>query len=147
MKYKFKAPKLKPKWFGPYIVKHGFPSGYVELYDKHGGSFIVNCHRIKLYYDKDQMNIISVESPEESEYEAITFMAPHPESFKEKMPWAHEKGFIYDALPRAWKKVTLEDIDETGEGIVVGNILYVTTRKFGSFSKSYQNLLFTVYYS
>ena len=57
MKYKFKAPKLKPKWFGPYIVKHGFPSGYVELYDKLGGSFIVNGHRIKLYYDKEQLNL------------------------------------------------------------------------------------------
>ncbi|GKA73574.1 hypothetical protein Tco_0779876 [Tanacetum coccineum] len=42
-KYKFKAPKLISKWYGPFVVKHGFPSGYVELYDKYGGSFIVNA--------------------------------------------------------------------------------------------------------
>jgi hypothetical protein len=121
MKYKFKAPKLKPKWLGPYIVKHGFPSGYVELYDSHGESFIVNGHRVKLYYDKEQLNKISTEYPPDSEYEAITFMAPHMEN----IPWAHDKGFIYDALPRAWEKVVVEDIDKTGEGIVIGNVLYV----------------------
>ncbi|GJX16454.1 reverse transcriptase domain-containing protein [Tanacetum coccineum] len=33
-KYKFKAPKLRSKWYGPFIVKHGYPSRYVELYDK-----------------------------------------------------------------------------------------------------------------
>lgn len=126
MKYKFKAPKLKPKWFGPYVVKHGFPSGYVELYDKHGGSFIVNGHRIKLYYDKEQLNVISNEEiSSEFEYKAITFMAPH----KEMVPWAHSNGFIYDALPRAWENVKLENIDETGEGIVIRNVLYIPKRK------------------
>ena len=85
MKYKFKSPKLKPKWFGPYIVKRGFPSGYVELFDKQGGSFIVNGHRIKLYYDKEQMNEISIkEIPLESEYESITFLTPFPTDYKEK---------------------------------------------------------------
>ena len=127
MKYKFKAPKLKPKWFGPYIVKHGFPSGDVELYDKHGGSFIVNGHRIKLYYDTEQLNVISDEGmPLDDDYEAITFMAPH----KEMVPWGHTTGFIYDALPRAWEKVTLEDIDETGKGIVIGNVLYIPKKNF-----------------
>ena len=125
MKYKFKALKLKPKWFGPYVVKHGFPSGYVEIYDKQGGSFIVNGHRIKLYYDKEQLNAISGEEIQpDSEYEAITFMAPH----KGLVPWAHKNGFIYDALPRAWEKVTLENIDETGEGIVIGNVVYISKK-------------------
>ncbi|GJS20040.1 reverse transcriptase domain-containing protein [Tanacetum coccineum] len=55
-KYKFKAPKLRSKWYGPFIVKHGFPSGYVELYDKHGGSFIANGNRIKLHHDDEQLN-------------------------------------------------------------------------------------------
>ncbi|GJR93022.1 reverse transcriptase domain-containing protein [Tanacetum coccineum] len=52
-KYKFKALKLRPKWCGPFIVKHGYPSGYVELYDKHVGSFMVNGHRVKLYHDEE----------------------------------------------------------------------------------------------
>nr|GEY59617.1 reverse transcriptase domain-containing protein [Tanacetum cinerariifolium] len=55
-KYKFKDPKLKSKWYGPFVVKHGFPSGYVELYDKHRGSFIVNGHRVKLYHHEEQLN-------------------------------------------------------------------------------------------
>ncbi|GKB36548.1 reverse transcriptase domain-containing protein [Tanacetum coccineum] len=59
-KYKFKAPKLRSKWYGPFIVKHGYPSGYVELYDKHGGSFIVNGHRVKLYHDGEQLNELTI---------------------------------------------------------------------------------------
>nr|GEY69031.1 reverse transcriptase domain-containing protein [Tanacetum cinerariifolium] len=60
-KYKFKAPKLISKWYGLFIVKHGYPSGYVELYDKHGGNFIVNGHRVKLYQDEEQLNELSIE--------------------------------------------------------------------------------------
>ncbi|GKA51640.1 hypothetical protein Tco_0744836, partial [Tanacetum coccineum] len=52
-KYKFKTTKLGSKWYGPFMVKHDFPSGYVELYDKHEGSFIVNGHRVKLYHDEE----------------------------------------------------------------------------------------------
>ncbi|GJS42956.1 reverse transcriptase domain-containing protein [Tanacetum coccineum] len=52
-KYKFKAPKLISKWYGLFMVKHGFPYGYVELYDKHRGSFIVNGLRVKLYHDEE----------------------------------------------------------------------------------------------
>nr|GEV67513.1 reverse transcriptase domain-containing protein [Tanacetum cinerariifolium] len=54
-KYKFKAPKLKSKYYGPFMVKHGFLSSYVELYDKHGGSFIINGHRVKLYHDEGKL--------------------------------------------------------------------------------------------
>ncbi|GJS29230.1 reverse transcriptase domain-containing protein [Tanacetum coccineum] len=52
-KYKFKQPKLKSRWFGPYVVKHQYPSGYVELYGKDGKTFIVNGHRLKLYHEED----------------------------------------------------------------------------------------------
>ncbi|GJR00875.1 hypothetical protein Tco_0523859 [Tanacetum coccineum] len=52
-KYKFKQPKLRSRWLGPYVVKHQYPSGYVELYGKDGKTFIVNGHRLKLYHDKD----------------------------------------------------------------------------------------------
>ncbi|GJS99426.1 reverse transcriptase domain-containing protein [Tanacetum coccineum] len=60
-KYKFKAPKLRSEWYGPFMVIHGFPSGYVDLYDKHGGSFIVNGHRVKLCHDKEQLNELASE--------------------------------------------------------------------------------------
>nr|GEW19429.1 reverse transcriptase domain-containing protein [Tanacetum cinerariifolium] len=33
-KYKLKQPKLISRWLGPYVVKHQYPSGYVELYGK-----------------------------------------------------------------------------------------------------------------
>ncbi|GJV14296.1 reverse transcriptase domain-containing protein [Tanacetum coccineum] len=52
-KYKFKQPKLRSRWLGPYIVKYQYPSGYVELYGKDGKTFIVNGHRIKLYHEED----------------------------------------------------------------------------------------------
>jgi hypothetical protein len=67
--------------------------------------------------------------PPETEYEAITFMTPFPKTYKEMLPWAHEKGFIYDALPRGWEKVKLENINETGEGIVIENMVYVPRKK------------------
>ncbi|GJR16082.1 reverse transcriptase domain-containing protein [Tanacetum coccineum] len=52
-KYKFKQPKLKSRWLGPYVVKHQYPSGYVKLYGKDGKTFIVNGHRLKLYHEED----------------------------------------------------------------------------------------------
>ncbi|GJW88396.1 reverse transcriptase domain-containing protein [Tanacetum coccineum] len=41
---------------GPYVVKHQYPSGYVELYGKDGKTFIVNGHRLKLYHEKEDYN-------------------------------------------------------------------------------------------
>ena len=55
-KYKFKQPKLRSRWLGPYVVKHQYPSGYVELYGKDGKTFIVNGHRIKLYHEEEEYN-------------------------------------------------------------------------------------------
>ncbi|GJZ02687.1 reverse transcriptase domain-containing protein [Tanacetum coccineum] len=52
-KYKFKQPKLRSRWLGPYVMKHQYPSGYVELYGKDGKIFIVNGHRLKLYHEED----------------------------------------------------------------------------------------------
>ncbi|GJR87290.1 reverse transcriptase domain-containing protein [Tanacetum coccineum] len=52
-KYKFKQPKHRSRWLGPYIVKHQYPSGYVEIYGKDGKTFIVNGHQLKLYHEED----------------------------------------------------------------------------------------------
>nr|GEV01669.1 reverse transcriptase domain-containing protein [Tanacetum cinerariifolium] len=52
-RYKFKQPKLRSRWLGPYVVKHQYPSGYVELYRKYGNTFIVNVHRLKSYHEED----------------------------------------------------------------------------------------------
>ncbi|GKA34486.1 reverse transcriptase domain-containing protein [Tanacetum coccineum] len=46
-------PKLRSRWLGPYVVKHQYPSGYVELCGKDGKTFIVNDHRLKLYHEED----------------------------------------------------------------------------------------------
>ncbi|GJW52025.1 reverse transcriptase domain-containing protein [Tanacetum coccineum] len=55
-KYKFKQPKLRSCWLGSYVVKHQYPSGYVELYGKDGKKFIVNGHRLKLYHEEEDYN-------------------------------------------------------------------------------------------
>ncbi|GJZ66099.1 reverse transcriptase domain-containing protein [Tanacetum coccineum] len=55
-KYKFKQPKLRSRWSGPYVVKHQYPSGYVELYGKDGKIIIFNGHRLKLYHEKEYYN-------------------------------------------------------------------------------------------
>ncbi|GJY58145.1 reverse transcriptase domain-containing protein [Tanacetum coccineum] len=67
-KYKFKAPKLRSKWYGPFVVKHGFLSGYIKLYDKHGGSFIVNGNRVKLYHDEEQITELNVRTRQNESY-------------------------------------------------------------------------------
>nr|GEZ72617.1 reverse transcriptase domain-containing protein [Tanacetum cinerariifolium] len=101
-KYKFKAPKLRPKWCGPFIVKHGYPSGYVELYDKDRGSFIVNGHRVKLYHDEEQLNKLTIEEIhlmcEEGRMKDISFMAPFLADYRKTMPWASEKPYIYSVV-------------------------------------------------
>ncbi|GJU54806.1 reverse transcriptase domain-containing protein [Tanacetum coccineum] len=61
-KYKFKQPKLRSRWLVPYGVKHQYPSGYVELYEKDGKTFIVNDHRLKLYHEEDN-NSMEVVTP------------------------------------------------------------------------------------
>nr|GEU53231.1 reverse transcriptase domain-containing protein [Tanacetum cinerariifolium] len=97
-KYKFIAPNLRSKWYGPFIVKHDYPSEYVELYDKHGGSFIVNGHSVKLYHDEEYLNELTIEEIhlmfEEGNMKAIPFMAPFPANYRETMPWASEKPYI-----------------------------------------------------
>nr|GEY36234.1 reverse transcriptase domain-containing protein [Tanacetum cinerariifolium] len=126
-KYKFKSPKLGSKWYEPFVVKHGFPSG--ELYDKHKGSFIVNGHRVKIYHDKEQINELTTEEVhlmcEQGKMEAIPFMAPFPVNYRETTPWVVEKPFIYSVVENTCNEAKLYDLDETDEGIVNGNFLYV----------------------
>ncbi|GJR80821.1 reverse transcriptase domain-containing protein [Tanacetum coccineum] len=128
-KYKFKSPKLISKWYGPFVVKHGFPSGYVELYDKHRGSFIVNGHRVKLYHDEEQINELTTEEIhlmcEQGKMKAIPFMAPFPADYRETMLWVAEKPFIYNVVEKTCNEAKLYDLDEIGEGIVKRNFLYV----------------------
>ncbi|GJT28745.1 reverse transcriptase domain-containing protein [Tanacetum coccineum] len=50
--YKFKQLKLRSRWLRPYVVKHQYPSGYVELYGKDDKTFILNGHRLKLYHEE-----------------------------------------------------------------------------------------------
>ncbi|GKC61243.1 reverse transcriptase domain-containing protein, partial [Tanacetum coccineum] len=128
-KYKFKAPKHRSKWYGPSVVKHGFSSGFVELYDKHVGSFIVNGHRVKLYHDEEQINKLTTEEIylmcKQGKMKVIPFMAPFLADYRETMPWVTEKPFIYNVVENTCNEVMLYDLDETNEGIVKGNFLYV----------------------
>nr|XP_043637998.1 uncharacterized protein LOC122609000 [Erigeron canadensis] len=60
-KFKVKQPKLTSRWIGPYVIKHVYPSGYVELFKKDGGSFIVNGHRLKLYHEEEAVDRVTFE--------------------------------------------------------------------------------------
>nr|GEW42497.1 reverse transcriptase domain-containing protein [Tanacetum cinerariifolium] len=117
------------KWYGPFVVKYGFAFGYVELYDKHGGSFIVNGHRVKLYHDEEQINKLTTEEIhlmlEEGKMKALPLMTPFPADYRKTMPWVVEKPFIYSVVENTCNKAKLYDSDETGEGIVKGNFLYI----------------------
>ncbi|GJU34467.1 hypothetical protein Tco_1182821 [Tanacetum coccineum] len=128
-KYKFNAPKLRSKWYGPFVVKHGFLSGYVELYDKQAGSFIVNGYRVKLYHDEEQINELTTEEIhlmcEQGKMKVISFMAPFPANYNKIMPCVAEKPFIYSVVENICNDAKLYDLDETGEGIVKGNFIYV----------------------
>nr|GEV74223.1 reverse transcriptase domain-containing protein [Tanacetum cinerariifolium] len=113
------------------MVKHGFPFGYVELYDKHEGSFIVNGHRLKLYHDEEQLNELTIEEIhlmcKEGKMKAIPFMASFPTDYRKTMPWVIEKPFIYNIAENTFNKAKLCDLDETGKEIVKGNFLCVKT--------------------
>nr|GEZ76864.1 reverse transcriptase domain-containing protein [Tanacetum cinerariifolium] len=97
-KYKFKAPKLISKWHGQFIVKYGYPSGYVKLYNKHGGIFIVNGHRVKLYHDEEQLNELTTKEIhlmcEEGRMKAIPFMAPFPANYH-ALCHGHQKNHTF----------------------------------------------------
>nr|GEX71838.1 retrovirus-related Pol polyprotein [Tanacetum cinerariifolium] len=122
----FKAPKLRSKWYRLFVVKHGFSSGDVELYDKHEGSFIVNGHRVKLYNDEEQINELTTKEIylmcEQGEMKAILFMAPFLTDYRETMPWVAEKPFIYSVVENTCNEAKLYDLDETGEGIAKGKM-------------------------
>nr|GEX47455.1 hypothetical protein [Tanacetum cinerariifolium] len=113
----------------PFVIKHVYPPGYVELYDKQGGSFIVNGHHVKLYHDEEQLNEVSNEEIslicEVKKIKAIPFIAPLPKDYKEIMSQASEKPFIYDVASNVCNEAKLYDMDKIGKGIVKGNILYI----------------------
>nr|GEU54273.1 reverse transcriptase domain-containing protein [Tanacetum cinerariifolium] len=117
-KYGFRSPKLISKWYGPFMIKHDFPSGYGELYDKHDGSFIVNGHHFK-YHDGEQLNKLTSEEIhlmcEEGKMKAISFMAPFLAYYHKTIPWVAEKPFIYSVVENTCNKAKLYDLDKTGE--------------------------------
>ncbi|GKG62517.1 hypothetical protein Tco_0634290, partial [Tanacetum coccineum] len=55
----------------------------------------------------------------------IPFMAPFPANYRETMPWASEKPFIYSVVEDTCNEAKLDDLDKTGKGILIKNVLYV----------------------
>ncbi|GJR74632.1 hypothetical protein Tco_0086997 [Tanacetum coccineum] len=107
-KYKFKAPKLRSK------------------------CFIVNGHRVKLYHDEEQLNKLTIEEIhlmcEDRRMKAIPFMAPFLANYHETMPCASEKLYIYSVVENTCNEAKLDDLDKTGKGMVIENILYVPSK-------------------
>nr|GEZ07351.1 integrase, catalytic region, zinc finger, CCHC-type, peptidase aspartic, catalytic [Tanacetum cinerariifolium] len=138
-----KADKEESSWFADfanYLVggilrkvltyaqrfKHGYLSGYVDLYNTHGGSFSVNGHHVKLYHDDEQLNKLTIEEIhlmfEEGRMKAIPFMVPFPADYRETMPWASEKPYIYSVVESTCNEAKLYDLEETGKEIVIENV-------------------------
>ncbi|GKC95809.1 hypothetical protein Tco_1161251, partial [Tanacetum coccineum] len=86
------------------------------LYDKHGGSFIVNGHLVKLYHDEEQINELTTKEIhlmlEEGKMEAIPFMATFPVDYRDTMPWVTEKPFIYSIVENTCNEAKLYDLEE-----------------------------------
>ncbi|XP_021717660.1 uncharacterized protein LOC110685442 [Chenopodium quinoa] len=49
--------KLKSKWSGPFVVSKTTPYGSFEL-DADGNKFMVNSHRLKHYFCKEEVGLI-----------------------------------------------------------------------------------------
>ncbi|GJR08100.1 ribonuclease H-like domain-containing protein [Tanacetum coccineum] len=60
---------------------------------------------------------------EDETMKAIPFMAPFPANYRETMPWASEKPYIYSVVKNTCNEAKLDDLDETRKGIVIENIL------------------------
>ncbi|GJY80851.1 reverse transcriptase domain-containing protein [Tanacetum coccineum] len=80
-------------------------------------SFIVNGHRVKIYHDEEQLNELTTEEIhlmcEEGRMKAIPFMVPFPANYRETMPWASEKPYIYSVVENTFNEAKLYDLDET----------------------------------
>nr|GFB14260.1 hypothetical protein [Tanacetum cinerariifolium] len=60
----------------------------------------------------------------EGSMKAIPFMAPFLANYRETMPWASEKPYIYSVVENTCDEAKLYDLDKTGKGIVIENILH-----------------------
>ncbi|GKE73972.1 hypothetical protein Tco_1536013, partial [Tanacetum coccineum] len=60
---------------------------------------------------------------EEGRMKAIPFMAPFLANYRETMPWASKKSYIYSVVENTCNEAKLYDLDKTGKGIVIENIL------------------------
>ncbi|GJR05752.1 hypothetical protein Tco_0528736 [Tanacetum coccineum] len=56
---------------------------------------------------------------------AIPFMALFPANYREIMPWASEKSYIYNVVENTCNEAKLYDLDKAGKGIVIENILFL----------------------
>ncbi|GJU34553.1 reverse transcriptase domain-containing protein [Tanacetum coccineum] len=89
----------------------------------------LNKARTKAYHDKKlRVRKEFKAGDKEGRMKAIPFMAPFPVNYRETMPWASEKPYIYSVVENTCNKAKLYDLDEIGKGIVIKNILYVPSK-------------------
>nr|GEU34932.1 reverse transcriptase domain-containing protein [Tanacetum cinerariifolium] len=127
--------------YGPSITaKKVFDVGFYWLtIFKEAQTLVQNCNacqrsgsisrREEMPLNNIQLNELTIEKIhlmcEEEGMKAIPFMAPFPANYHEIMPWASEKSYIYSVVENTYDEAKLYDLDETGKGIVIENILYV----------------------
>ncbi|GJW86063.1 hypothetical protein Tco_0159208 [Tanacetum coccineum] len=56
---------------------------------------------------------------EDERMKAIPFMAPFLANYRETMPWASKKLYIYSVVENTCNEAKLHDLDETGKGIIL----------------------------
>ncbi|GJZ15087.1 reverse transcriptase domain-containing protein [Tanacetum coccineum] len=76
--------------------------------------------KILLYNSKSKFKAPKLRSKWKNE--ALLFMAPFPADYRKTMPWVAEKPFIYSIVENTCNEAKPYDLDETGEGIVKGNV-------------------------
>ncbi|GJR83464.1 reverse transcriptase domain-containing protein [Tanacetum coccineum] len=117
-KYKFKQSKLRSRWLGPYMVKHQYPSGYVELYGKDGKHLLLMA--IDSNSTMKKMNIITkgenslpfITKTKPSEYERGTNV-----EFNQNGPYVRPMIHPYGAVNiNGTVKQILEPLSKMTEG-------------------------------
>ncbi|GJS67919.1 hypothetical protein Tco_0682484 [Tanacetum coccineum] len=61
---------------------------------------------------------------EDGRMKAIPFMSSFLVNYRETMPWASEKPYIYSVMENTCNEAKLYNLDETGKEIVIENVLF-----------------------
>ncbi|GJY50832.1 reverse transcriptase domain-containing protein [Tanacetum coccineum] len=109
-KYKFKQPKLKSRWLGPYVVKHQYPSGYVKLYGKDGNTFIALKNYNPNLIAVGEKRMFQLHELDELRYQAYENSLLYKERTKVTYEDLTDKEKIYEECDIRATNIVLQDL-------------------------------------